>query len=88
MHALFLCIIIIVTDYGEVVLKFGLKVKFEREKKGLSQSELAEIAGLNTNSIGKIERAEVTPGLKTIHAIANALQVLVEELVNPKKIDL
>ena len=83
-----MCIIIIVTDYGEVVLKFGLKVKFEREKKGLSQSELAEIAGLNTNSIGKIERAEVTPCLKTIHAIANALQVPVEELVNPKKIDL
>lgn len=75
-------------DYSEVVLKFGLKVKFEREKKGLSQSELAEIAGLNTNSIGKTERAEVTPGLKTIHAIANALQVPVEELVNPKKIDL
>lgn len=75
-------------DYSEVVLKFGLKVKFEREKKGLSQSELAEIAGLNTNSIGKIERAKVTPGLKTIHAIANALQVPVEELVNPKKIDL
>ena len=75
-------------NYNEIVLKFGLKVKLEREKKGLSQSELAEIAGLNTNSIGKIERAEVTPNLKTVHAIANALNIPVEELVNPIKIDL
>lgn len=48
--------------------------KFRLEKK-LRQEDLAERAGLSTNYIGMVERAEKIPSLEALISILNALEV-------------
>lgn len=47
----------------------------ERTRRGWSQEELAEKAGLHRNYIGAIERAEVNFGIENIAKLALALQI-------------
>lgn len=53
----------------------GLKVKFFRQAKGLTQVELAEESELSTSLVSKIERGEVQPSLPTLAKISNALEL-------------
>ena len=54
----------------------GEKVRAARERAFLSKSELASRAGLNRNTIGRIEEARVTEVYpRTIRKIAEALAV-------------
>ena len=76
------------SKHGEIVTKFGLKVKMERMKRNLSQEELAHLANLNKNSIGAIERGEHVASLKTIDMIAKALGMEITEIVDVNKVDL
>lgn len=46
--------------------KICLKKQIERIKRNLSQEQLAELANLNRNTIGKIEREEVSPTIETL----------------------
>ena len=62
--------------------KISLKIKIERIKKNLSQEQLSELANLNRNTIGKIERCEVSPTVTTLEKIANALEIKFIDLVN------
>ena len=62
--------------------KFGLKIKIERVKLGVSQEKLAEKAGLNRNSIGAIERGESSPTLDTINSLAKAFGLSLQEIMN------
>lgn len=64
------------------VLKLGLKIRIERQKQKLSQEKLAELANLNRNFIGMIERGETNVTVKNVENIANALEVSVQELFN------
>ena len=66
----------------DTVLKFGLKVRVERQKQKISQEKLAELADLNRNFVGMIERGETNVTLKNIEAIANALNLDIKELFN------
>ncbi len=50
-----------------VLVQFGERLRKERVKRGLSQEKLSELAGLNRNSIGNIERAEKNVTLKSQH---------------------
>ncbi|WP_306030731.1 helix-turn-helix domain-containing protein [Stappia sp. MMSF_3263] len=52
-----------------------------RRASGLTQEQLADLSGLDRNYIGKLEREENSPTLDTLEAIALALQVDVERLV-------
>ncbi len=60
---------------------FGLAVRRLREERGLSQEELGYRTGLHRNHVGQIERAEVTPTLKSVEVIAQALGTSASELV-------
>lgn len=53
----------------------GVKVKFFRQEKDLTQIELAERSGLSTSLVSKIERGEVQPSLTTLTKISTALGV-------------
>ena len=54
----------------------GEKVRVARERAFLSKSELAESAGLNRNTIGRIEESDTTEVYpRTIRKIAQALSV-------------
>ncbi len=73
---------------GSINKKICLKVKFERIKKGLSQEQLAYEADLNRNTIGKIERGEVSPTIETLEKLAEAFGIEFLELVDVSKVDL
>lgn len=64
-----------------VLVQFGERLRKERVKRGLSQEKLSELAGLNRNSIGNIERAEKNVTLKTLYNIAKALKMKIGKLV-------
>ncbi|NCQ11946.1 MAG: helix-turn-helix transcriptional regulator [Bacteroidetes bacterium] len=65
----------------EILIQFGIKVREYRNKKRLSQEELAFKADLHRTYIGMIERAEKNITLLNIEKIANALEVNINELI-------
>ncbi|MFV0157130.1 helix-turn-helix transcriptional regulator [Empedobacter falsenii] len=65
----------------DILINFGKKVKYYRNKKKISQEKLAELAGLHRTYIGMIERAEKNITLLNIKKIANALDVGIDELL-------
>lgn len=72
-------------DYEEVLKKIGLNFRVERTKRTLSQEKFAELANVHTNYIGKVERGEQNLTVKKIVALANSLNVPVEEILNLTK---
>lgn len=62
--------------------KFGDRIRELRKSRGLSQEELAELAGLHRNYIGGIERGERNIALLNIVRLAKALGVSPSELLN------
>ena len=46
-----------------------------RKERGLTQEELADLAGLNRNYVGMIERQENAASVDTLEALAKSLQV-------------
>ena len=61
--------------------KFGAVVRSLREKRGLTQEELAERAEVSATYIGYIERGDNVPTLIVILQIASALSVRPGELL-------
>lgn len=60
-------------------------IKIYRKKQGLTQTDLANLAGLNIRQIQKIENGEVKTEnitLKTMQAIAQALNVKIDDLIS------
>lgn len=53
----------------------GRNIRRFRLEKKLRQEDLAERAGLSTNYIGMVERAEKIPSLEAFISILNALEV-------------
>jgi transcriptional regulator with XRE-family HTH domain len=54
-----------------------------REKRGLSQTRLGELAGLNRNYVGDIERGQRNPCLDNILKLSEGLNVSPTELFRP-----
>ena len=52
-----------------------------RRERGLTQEELADRAGLNRNYVGMIEREENAATVDTLEALAEALQVEANRLI-------
>ncbi len=68
--------------------QIGIKIKLLRTKSQFSQEKLAEKADMNKNTIGLIERGEISPSIATLYKISNALNIELKELVDISKIDL
>jgi len=64
----------------DVYKQFATKVQKLRTAKGYTKSMLSSLADLDISYIGKIERCEKSPNLRTIIKLANALDVPVKEL--------
>lgn len=59
----------------------GITIKTLREKKGLTQSELADILGVSSKTVSKWETARGLPDITLIESLADALSVSVMELM-------
>lgn len=53
-----------------------------RKERGLTQEELADLAQLNRNYVGMIERQENAATVDTLEALAKALQVAPVQLLD------
>ena len=71
-YAFYSFIIALMGDYFE---EFRLNMKYYRDERKLSQSELAVLADCSNGLIGNIEAGKVHPSFETITAIAAALKV-------------
>jgi transcriptional regulator with XRE-family HTH domain len=56
-------------------MKIGTAIKKLRVQKGISQTELAKLAGINNVSLSIIEKNSVIPNLVTMNKIAEVLEV-------------
>jgi len=65
---------------NDINKEVGFNIRRIREKRGLSQEELAALAGLHRAYVGQIERGEKNIGLKNLQKIVHALEVNIEDL--------
>ena len=64
----------------DIIKRIGLNITIIREKQGLTQEKLAELAGLHRAYIGQIERGEKNIGLKNLEKIAKGLDIQLFEI--------
>ncbi len=57
-----------------------------RKNRGLTQSELAKIAGISKISLVRYEHGATNPNVDIVRRLAAALDVSVDELINEKKV--
>jgi transcriptional regulator with XRE-family HTH domain len=55
-----------------VAERFGRNLRRERRREGLSQEELARLAGLHRTAIGFLERGERVPKIDTLVRLADS----------------
>ncbi len=65
----------------EILIAFGLRMRTYRQKKNISQEELAEQTTLHRTYIGSAERGERNVSLINICKIARALDIPVSSLM-------
>ena len=63
----------------------GKNIRTLRQKRKLSQEKLARLTDISLNTLTKIESGFTKrPSIQTIHKIAKALRVTIDELVEGK----
>lgn len=62
--------------------KLGVHIRQLREIKNLSQEDLANDCNIPKRQIGRIERAEANPTLRTLIKISNALELTPSTLLD------
>ena len=63
----------------------GTNVRRFREKKGLTQEQLAEISGFSQQYISSLERGRRNPTVITLYELSRALGVSHIDLVRPMR---
>ena len=66
---------------SEITKKLGQRIKFIRNKYGISQEELAFKASISTTYMGQLERGEKSPTVDTVFKLAKALDTSISELL-------
>lgn len=66
-------------------VRFGRRMKSERQAAGMSQHELGKRARMNQKFVGEIERGRSNPSLKSMLRLADALGCELTELLEDEK---
>jgi transcriptional regulator with XRE-family HTH domain len=61
--------------------KLGHNLKMIRTSKNITQSELADLIGVDKSFVSNIENGETNPTLSTISSLAKALGISTNELL-------
>lgn len=64
------------------ILNLGIHIRQMREKKNMSQQDLADDCCIQKSQIARIERGQINTTVKTLIKIANALEIEPKELLN------
>ena len=65
---------------NDTIKKLGQKIRIERQKRKMSQEKLAELADLNRNFVGMIERGETNLTVTKLENIANVFDMDIMDL--------
>lgn len=65
----------------KIISEIANRIKEARERKGLTQAEVAKLAGLDSNSYAKIERGESSPKGISLTKIIKALGVKASDIL-------
>lgn len=65
---------------SNTITKLGQKIRIKRQKRKMSQEKLAELADLNRNFVGMIERGETNLTIKKLENIANVFNMDIKDL--------
>lgn len=71
---------IMIVKIEDIDKQVGLNIRVQRVKRGISQEELADMAGIARSTMGIVERGEQSPSLQTIAKIATALKIDIYKL--------
>ena len=66
---------------NDVLIRFGQNLRKIRERVGISQEKLAELAGLHRTYVSSVERGERNISLLNIDRLAKALAVPMAKLM-------
>lgn len=66
-------------DFEKFYKNIAERIKYYRCKKSLTQEQLAELAGISTDYLGKIETCINKPGIRSIVKIINGLDISISE---------
>src|SRR3954465_2618449 len=58
----------------------GLRLREGRERKGFTVRGLARYVGVSPSLVSQLERGKVVPSVGTLYAIANQLELVVDDL--------
>lgn len=58
-----------------------IRIKELRKEKNLTQNQLGKMIDLNQTAIGKYERGELEPSVKTLIALSNIFEVSIDFLI-------
>lgn len=61
-------------------VRLGRRISGVREKRGLSQTQLADMAGIGRAHLSQIENGAVAARIDTLYALVEALEMSLEEL--------
>lgn len=64
--------------------EMGQRIRLIRQRKGMTQGDMAKRCALHWTYIGGLERGERNPTLTTLHRVAEGLGVTVLDLINTK----
>jgi len=62
-------------------VRLGRRLSALREQRGLSQTQLADLAEIGRAHLSQIENGAVAARIDTLYAIANALEMSLSELL-------
>jgi Predicted transcription factor, homolog of eukaryotic MBF1 len=66
----------------QLFIKIGTKIREVREKKGVSQQDLAALCNFEKANMSRIEAGRTNLTIKTLHKISTALSTYIKELVD------
>jgi transcriptional regulator with XRE-family HTH domain len=66
----------------ELSSRFASNLKQLRDARGMTQQQIAKLAGLPRATWANLESGEANPTLTVLHRVARALQVSIEELIS------
>lgn len=68
---------------SDLIRLFANNLRLFRKRVGLSQEELANLAGLHRTYVGSVERSERNISLKNVERLARALNIDAVMLLSP-----
>ena len=69
----------------EVLIAVGNRIREIRKNKNLTQSDIANNAGIATSQVGRIERGKLNPSISTLFVISLAMKIELKDLFEFEK---